>query len=376
VNGDVKRTLRDCQVNKESTVRILLRLLGGSTRSTTARPEGWTLYNQISNTPPIPRWKQEQLNKESCLASFPIRMFELSVKENCADVLAEEFLRVGGPSTHSGVDAMVSAGELPADMGAIIKKGLTSIKRKETAPMKSPPRSEKKAKEPIVAARRKAKEPIVAVRRLPAVAVEGDIMMRPDRRVKINFVQPEGSVATVLAIGGLGGGFYGPAYVYDWLATTLPAQGIALLRVDVSPDHMNGYENVMDALKYLREVTHNSNPILLMGWSMGGASIIHAAKHLLDSGDFPLRGLITLAGQSYGADPIKGIQGVPISILHGTADTCMGPRVAESIYQMANEPKSIHFLEGAGHFMEERREELSQRVWDFIMHCLLKKTPI
>jgi translation initiation factor SUI1 len=32
VNGDVKRTLRDSQVNKESTVRILLRLLGGSTK--------------------------------------------------------------------------------------------------------------------------------------------------------------------------------------------------------------------------------------------------------------------------------------------------------------------------------------------------------
>jgi len=31
MNGDAKRTLRDCQMNRESTVRILLRLLGGST---------------------------------------------------------------------------------------------------------------------------------------------------------------------------------------------------------------------------------------------------------------------------------------------------------------------------------------------------------
>ena len=30
MNGDAKRTLRDCQVNRESTVRILLRLLGGT----------------------------------------------------------------------------------------------------------------------------------------------------------------------------------------------------------------------------------------------------------------------------------------------------------------------------------------------------------
>lgn len=185
------------------------------------------------------------------------------------------------------------------------------------------------------------------------------------KEVGVKYIQPENTIATIVAIGGTGGGFYGPSYIYDELAETLPEMGISVLRIDVSPDHINGAENVLIGLEYLKKI-NNFNPILLMGWSMGGASIIQVAKYLQQTREFQINGLITLAGQSYGADPVSDLYNIPIYIFHGTADRCMGPNVAKSIYRMANEPKELYLLKGASHFMNESDYELKQNVYDCI----------
>ena len=186
------------------------------------------------------------------------------------------------------------------------------------------------------------------------------------RDVEYKYLQVPNSVGTVIAIGGTGGGFYGPANIYDDLALNLQNYGLSLLRINVYPDHMEGTINLIIGLEFLKKKNENQ-PILLMGWSMGGASIIQAAKFVQDNNMFTIKGLITLAGQSYGADPVQELKNIPIYIVHGTEDKCMGPRVAESIYRIANEPKELVLLEGASHWMAERYDTLRHNIYNWIV---------
>lgn len=185
------------------------------------------------------------------------------------------------------------------------------------------------------------------------------------RNVKYKYLHVPGNIGTIVTIGGTGGGFYGPSNIYDDLAINVDKLKLSLLRIDVFPDHMEGTINLMIGLSYLTKIGNNK-PIVLIGWSMGGASIIQAAKIIQENNMFEIKGLITLAGQSYGADPVSKLNNTPIYILHGTEDKCMGPIVAKSIYKMANEPKELVLLEGASHWMVERFDTLKLTVYNWI----------
>jgi pimeloyl-ACP methyl ester carboxylesterase len=191
-----------------------------------------------------------------------------------------------------------------------------------------------------------------------------------DRSVEIKYQQCSDSIGTVIAIGGTGGGFYGPSNIYDHFATQFADLKLSLLRVNVFPDHIEGAKNLLVGLDFLRQI-NNTKPVLLIGWSMGGASIIHIAKYIQDNNLFELKGLITLAGQSYGAEPLSQLSNVPVYIIHGTDDKCMGPRVAESLYQIANEPKQLVLLKDASHWMSEQNDELLKTVYNWIISSFM-----
>lgn len=186
------------------------------------------------------------------------------------------------------------------------------------------------------------------------------------RNVEIKYQQCPDSIGTVIAIGGTGGGFYGPSNIYDDFAMHFNELKLSLLRVNVFPDHIEGAKNLLVGLDFLKSI-NNNKPVLLIGWSMGGASIIHIAKHIQDNNLFELKGLITLAGQSYGAEPLSELSNIPVYIIHGTADKCMGPRVAESLYKIANQPKELVLLKDASHWMSEKHEELLTIVYNWII---------
>ena len=187
-----------------------------------------------------------------------------------------------------------------------------------------------------------------------------------DRNVDIKYQQCPNSIGTVVAIGGTGGGFYGPSNIYDNLAIHLPTLNLSLLRVNVFPDHIEGAKNLLIGLEFLKYI-NNNKPLLLIGWSMGGASIIQVAKYVQDYALFEIKGLITLAGQSLGANPVSELSNIPVYIIHGTADKCMGPKVAQTIYNLANHPKELVLLEGASHWMEEKNDELVSTVYNWII---------
>jgi len=140
---------------------------------------------------------------------------------------------------------------------------------------------------------------------------------------------------------------------------------LSLLRIHVSPPHDKGVKQVLAGLNVLR--THNNfKPIVLMGWSMGGASIINVTKVLIDSkDDLKVISMISLAGQTYGAKPISNIS-TKIHIIHGDKDKCLDVSCAHTLKAWAKNLGDVVILKGASHWMEECFPELRSSVYSIL----------
>ena len=181
-----------------------------------------------------------------------------------------------------------------------------------------------------------------------------------------NFIEVHHAIGTIVALAGCTGGFSGPANIYDDLALNIGNLRLSLLRIHIRPWHMKGAEDVLIVLRDLFESLKNK-PILLMGWSMGGASVIEVARRIQDNNMFEIKGLVTLASQGTGTGPVKELNNIPIYIFSGTKDTCCKPKWSESIYNKANEPKELVWLPGASHCMTETFDLLKQLLYERIM---------
>jgi len=182
---------------------------------------------------------------------------------------------------------------------------------------------------------------------------------------KYDYIHVPDNVGTIVAIGGTGGGFYGPAYIYDDLAKYVANYKLSLLRVHVSPPHDKGVRQLMVGLNVLKN-HNNTKPIILMGWSMGGATIINVAKELIERNDeLKVKCLVSLAGQTYGADPISEIN-TKIYVIHGDKDKCLDVGCAYSLKKWARNLGGMTILKGASHWMEECFEELRNTVYGII----------
>jgi len=182
---------------------------------------------------------------------------------------------------------------------------------------------------------------------------------------KYDYIHVPDNIGTIVAIGGTGGGFYGPAYIYDDLAKHVANYRLSLLRVHVSPPHDKGVRQLLVGLNVLK--THNnSKPIILMGWSMGGATIINVAKELIERNDeLKVKCLVSLAGQTAGAMAISDID-TKIYVIHGDKDKCLDVACAYSLKRWAKNLGGVTILKGASHWMEECFEELRNTVYNII----------
>jgi len=190
--------------------------------------------------------------------------------------------------------------------------------------------------------------------------IEG-VIKKDNLDIAFKYNHIENCHATIVAIGGTGGGFNGPANIYDYLSVNLEIMNLSLLRINVFPDYLEGVENVKVGLEFLNRQNTNKD-VILIGWSMGGATMIHIAKYIQDTEIFKVKNLIILAGQSLGSDPIKELNDIPVTIIHGTADKCLDVEVGHYLYRIANSPKRLVLLDGAGHWMSEQFDKLVESI--------------
>lgn len=178
----------------------------------------------------------------------------------------------------------------------------------------------------------------------------GDIALRYYRVPQVNDAR-----RGVIWVGGAGGGFASPARdLYPRMAIALTTEGIASLHVSYrQPRSLD--ESVLDVLAGLGYLQGEGiEELCLVGHSMGGAVVIQAGTA---SGG--VRGVATLATQSYGADLAAELpEGCGLLAVHGADDDILPPRCSEAVYRVAHEPKRLRIFEGAGHSLDEVADEV------------------
>ena len=71
-----------------------------------------------------------------------------------------------------------------------------------------------------------------------------------------------------------------------------------------------------------------------------------------------LKAVAALSSQTAGAANAGDVSPRPLLLVHGTGDTRLPPRCSEMIYEWAEQPKELVMYDGAGHGLQECKEEL------------------
>jgi dienelactone hydrolase len=176
-----------------------------------------------------------------------------------------------------------------------------------------------------------------------------------------------GAKQAAIWVGGVGGDWDTPAQgLYPRLCQELTSEGIASLRVHYRyPTEL--VEAVLDVLAGITFLQNEGiESIALIGHSFGGAVVIQAAAQAED-----VHTVVTLATQSYGANPVRELATrCSILLLHGTTDPVLTPLCSQHVYQLALEPKHLILYRNASHGLDEVAQEVHQVVRDWVIEQL------
>lgn len=174
---------------------------------------------------------------------------------------------------------------------------------------------------------------------------------------------PSEAQDVVLACGGAMGGVLGPAdALYQDLGVSLAESGVGMIRI--------GYRAPNDTAKCVHDLIaaadlatrSGAQRFITMGHSFGGAPALQAAVIL----EAHCAGVITLATQSAGCEPAEDLAArVPIILFHGDKDEIL-PLQASELVRMVVGGGELVPLPGVGHLLAEARDELRDRLGNWI----------
>lgn len=170
---------------------------------------------------------------------------------------------------------------------------------------------------------------------------------------------PADAEQAVICLGGAMGGLLGPdGGLFHRLGRELLPLGIAVMRVGYrKPNDLNLC--VHDALAAMElAARHGGQRFLTMGHSFGGAVAIQAAAHL-EARSVP--GVVTLATQSAGCEPVGEMGDRNLLFFHGTNDHIL-PHQASEMVQMLAGGGELVLLDGADHMLSPAGDEILERL--------------
>jgi len=165
----------------------------------------------------------------------------------------------------------------------------------------------------------------------------------------------------VVMVGGAGGGYNGPAGMYNSLGKKFQQAGITAVQVDYRfPNQLNDcVEDVIDVVEELHD-RYDVVRSILVGWSFGGAVVITAgAMSQL------VAGVITVASQTAGADSVSRLTPKPLLLMHGTLDSCLSFSCSQNLYARAKQPKDIILYDEDDHGLSKHSQEATEKIWNW-----------
>lgn len=174
-----------------------------------------------------------------------------------------------------------------------------------------------------------------------------------------------GVTAAALLLGGIDGGFDGPAgRLYPDVARDLLPRGIASLRLDFrvhsSPGNLDeAVFDVFEGIGYLE--AHGILRIGLVGHSFGAAVAIVAGTQ-----NSSVTTVVSLSAQTAGTAHAGQLAPRPLLLIHGAEDRRLPPSCSETIFARAGEPKQLIILPEARHSLGQQRETVRRLVVEWL----------
>ena len=172
----------------------------------------------------------------------------------------------------------------------------------------------------------------------------------------------------VVWVGGAGGGLDGPARgLYPAASEQLQQRGIASLRLHYRrPNELT--DCVLDTLAGVAFLAREgATRVAVVGHSFGGAVVISAGASSPN-----IKAVVPMSSQTYGTELTPAVAPRPMLLIHGTNDTVLSDRCSRQIYATAGEPKEIKLYPGAGHGLDEVRQEVLDLLVRWIPEKLAK----
>lgn len=154
-----------------------------------------------------------------------------------------------------------------------------------------------------------------------------------------------------IAISGCSGGNRGPQGIYQQFKKN---DIFDILPVNTIPDDIEN--NVLQITSIALEKLKSYKNIFLIGYSMGGAIAVKAAKQLNDSGS-KISGLALLSTQTDGLHDLKSLN-VPVLFCHGSEDLYFPIWQITSIFNGYNGPKKMVVIDEVDHDFTLSQEKM------------------
>ena len=152
---------------------------------------------------------------------------------------------------------------------------------------------------------------------------------------------------------GCGGGSVGPNYIYEHLQNAFrqKIRNCDLLMCDTIPNKVGpNVRRMIDNIEWKHRES-GYNDFYLIGWSMGGATVIQTAHQINNKNAVPgakVKGIILFATQGAGTGAIN-LLNVPILFIHGKQDTVLTPECSISLYQGYSHQKQLVLIDKTSH---------------------------
>ena len=168
--------------------------------------------------------------------------------------------------------------------------------------------------------------------------------------------EPSGQArnVAVLMMGGAMGGTLGPGdSLYHVLGETLDAEGVPSIRMSYrKPNDMD--RCCVDAAAAVQLlVGSGADSVVVMGHSFGGAVAVRVGVGLREM----IGGVVTFATQSAGCEVAGGLQGRPLLMFHGDADSILPLEASEVVKAMAG-TGDLHVMDGDDHLLANSHDEM------------------
>lgn len=172
-----------------------------------------------------------------------------------------------------------------------------------------------------------------------------------------------GPYSGVVMVGGVGGGFNGPAGgMYPLVADEIAPMGAVSLRLDYRKptEFEECILDTMAGISFLESL--GITDIGLVGHSLGGAVVIEAGVS-----SESVKTVVAISSQTHGTRSVPKLSPRSLLLIHGGADEVLPSTCSEEIYRRALEPKELIIYPDDDHVLSKSKDAVRQKIVDWLL---------